>query len=89
MRLKISQDLNDSKVFSQTDIKWAYDQIKINPESKEITTFMTYKGLYRYKRLNFGVSCAPENYNKIIMQVLQGLERVNSIFDNIIIHGTT
>ena len=67
----------------------AYHQIELKPESREITTFMTHKGLYRYKRLNFGISCAPENYNKIIMLVLQGLEGVNSIFDDIVVHAAT
>ena len=50
---------------------------------------MTHKGLHRYKRLNFGISCAPENYNKIITQVFQGLEGVNNIFDDIVVHAAT
>lgn len=83
---EVLQDLNESKIFSRIDIKMAYHQIELKPESREITTFMTHKGLYRYKRLNLGISCAPENYNKIIMQVLQGL---NSIFDDIVVHAAT
>ena len=84
---EVLQDLNNSTVFSKLDIKMAYHQIELDQESREITTFMTHKGMYRYKRLMFGVSCAPEMYNKVIAQTLSGLEGVNSIFDDIIVHG--
>lgn len=86
---EILQDLNKSTVFSKLDIRMAYHQIELDDESREITTFMTHRGTYRYKRLLFGVSCAPEMYNKVIAQVLSDLEGVNSIFDDIICHGQT
>ena len=35
----------------------------------------------------FGISCAPEMYNKIIHQALGGLTGVSSIYDDIIVHG--
>ena len=54
--------MNQSKIFSKLDVKWAYHQIELDPESSDITTFATHKGLFRYKRLMFGVSCAPEVY---------------------------
>jgi hypothetical protein len=84
---EILQDLNQSKVYSKLDIKWAYHQLELLPESREIRTFMTHQGLYRYKRLIFGISCAPEMYNKIIHQALSGLTGVSSIYDDIIVHG--
>ena len=59
----ILTDLNQSQVFSKLDIKWAYHQIELDPSSREITTFQTHKGNFRYKRLMFGISCAPEMYN--------------------------
>ena len=48
---------------------------------------MTHQRLYRYKRLMFGIRCAPEMYNKIIHQALSGLTGVISIYDAIIVHG--
>ena len=50
---------------------------------------MTHQGLYRYKRLLFGVNCAPEMYNKIIHQVFGDLQGVNAIFDDVVVHGTS
>ena len=86
---EILQDLNGSKVFSKLDIKWAYHQIELAPESRGITAFITHKGVYQYKRLMFGVSCAPEIYNKIIMQLLDKCQGVHSIFDDIVVHGSS
>ena len=84
---EILQDLNKSTVFSKLDIKMAFHQIELDEASREITTFMTHRGMYRYKRLLFGVSCAPEMYNKVLSQVLGGLDGVCSIFDDIVVHG--
>ena len=81
------QDMNESTVFSKLDIKWAYHQIELRPESREITTFITHKGLYRYKRLNFGISCAVEMFQKVIQQVIQGCDGVQNILDDIIVHA--
>lgn len=53
---EVLQRLNDSKVFSKLDLKWGYHQIELEPGSRKITTFVTHKGLYQYKRLIFGIS---------------------------------
>ena len=46
---EVLQDLNQSKFFSKLDTNSAYHQIEMTPESRDITTFGTHKGLYRYK----------------------------------------
>ena len=60
---KLYQDMNESRVMRKIDIKWAHHQIELKPEAREITMFITHKGLYRYKRLNFGISCAAGMLN--------------------------
>ena len=35
----------------------------------------------------FGINCAPEMYQHVIQQALQGCEGVRNIFDDIIVHG--
>ena len=86
---EVLQDLNKSKYFSKLDLNSAYHQIELEQESRDITTFSTHRGLFRYKRLMFGVSCAPEMYQKILQQVLQECEGAHNILDDIIIHGET
>ncbi|XP_028414242.1 uncharacterized protein K02A2.6-like [Dendronephthya gigantea] len=78
------QDLNGAAVFSKLDLKWGYHQIELDEKSRELTTFTTHDGLYRYKRLLFGISAAPEIYQHAIQQVLHGLPGVKNISDDII-----
>ena len=37
----------------------------------------------------FGKSCAPEMYQKVILQVLQDCEGAHNILDDVIVHATT
>lgn len=72
-------------------IKWNYFiiQAELAPESREITTFIAKGGLYRYKRLMFGISCAPEIFQKIMEQILSVLEGCANFSDDIIVFGST
>jgi transposase InsO family protein len=80
-------DMSESRVFSKLDLKWGFHQLELSEESRDITTFVTHKGLYRYKRLMFGVNAAPEIYQHTIQQVLQSCEGAENMSDDIIIHG--
>lgn len=62
-------------------------QLILSPESREITTFITKSGLYRYTRLMFGISCAPEMFQKILEQILSGCSGCMNFIDDIIVHG--
>ena len=79
--------MNGSTIFSKLDIKWGYHQLELTPESREITTFAVHNGVYRYKRLLFGVSSASEQYQHEIANVLAGIEGVENISDDVIVHA--
>ncbi|KAI8506116.1 hypothetical protein Bbelb_164690 [Branchiostoma belcheri] len=83
----VLHDLNGSTVFSKLDLKWGFHQVPLKEESRHITTFVTHRGLYRYKRLMFGISSAPEKYQQLVKEVLRGCEGVANIADDVIIHG--
>ena len=56
------QEVSNAKVFSKLDLNMAFHQIELHPDSRDITTFAAPNGLYRYKRLLFGVNMAiPAN----------------------------
>lgn len=57
--------------------------------SRPITTFICHKGLYRYKRLMFGISCAPEMFQKTMEQILAGCDNVINYIDDIVVSGET
>ena len=54
-------ELNGATVFSKLDLLSGYHQLELEPESRNITTFSTHIGLWRYKRLMFGINAASEN----------------------------
>ncbi len=81
------QDMGQSKVFTKLDLNWNFHQLELHPDSRDITTFVTHCGLYRYKRLLFGVNAASEIYQNEIRKIVQGLPGVANIADDIIVHG--
>ena len=56
-------------------------------KNQGISQHSSHRGLYRYKKLLFGITSAPEKYQKIIKDVLQGCPGVANIADNLTIHG--
>ena len=84
---EVLEDMQEGSVFSKLDLKWGYHQIELSEESRGITTFVTHKGLFRYKRLMFGITSAPEKYQQVIQQVLQDCSGTANISDDIIIYG--
>ena len=52
-------DLNGSTVFTTLDLSSGY-QLELAEESQHITTFSTHLGLWRYKRISFGINAASE-----------------------------
>ena len=84
---EILYDLNGSTVFSKLDLKWGFHQVELEEESREITTFVTHRGLYRYKMPMFGISSPPEKNQKVISDVTRGCNGVANIADDLIVHG--
>ena len=80
-------DLNGSTVYSKLDIKEAFHQLKLDEPSREITTFICHRGLFRYTSLFYGVSSAPEKYQKVMSDILRGLNGVANICDDLVVHG--
>ena len=82
-------DLNGAKYFSKLDMNQGYHQLELAPESRYITTFSTHRGLFRYKRLNFGMNCAAEIFDDVIRQTVSGIPGVVNRSDDIFVTGKT
>ena len=67
---EILYDLDGTTVFSKLDLKcrWRFHQVQLEEKSRKMTTFVTNRGLYRYKRLIF----ESRRQQKIISDVIQG-----------------
>jgi hypothetical protein len=83
----ILSDLDGAMVFSALDLAHGYHQLELDEESRFITTFSTHVGLWRYKRLFFGVNSAAEVFQNAIRQTLAGLEGAINVSDDILVWG--
>ena len=81
--------LNQGFKFSKIDLADAYLQIELEDKSKELVVINTHQGLYRCKRLPFGLSCAPAVFQKIIEKVIQEIPGTVNYLDDIIVTGAT
>ncbi|XP_055916502.1 uncharacterized protein K02A2.6-like [Eupeodes corollae] len=86
---ELLNQLRNSKYFCRLDLYKAYLHVLVDEESKQVQTISTHRGTYRMNRLSFGIKTAPSEFNRILDQILQGLEGTLSYFDDIIIHGAT
>lgn len=80
--------LNGAKYISKFDLRSGYNQLYLEKASRFITAFCTHMGVFQYKRLNFGVNAASEIFQKVIEQVLSGLEGVANFSDDIIVFAS-
>ncbi|KAL0884211.1 hypothetical protein ABMA27_016213 [Loxostege sticticalis] len=58
-------------------------------KAEHITTFISSKGLYRFKRLMFGITSAPELFQKILEKMLLKCDGAINFIDDILIYGRT
>ena len=81
--------LNGGTKFTKLDLADAYLQIKLDDSSKQLVVLNTHQGLYRYKRMPFGLSCAPAIFQRIIEQTVGDIPGVACYLDDIIVTGKT
>jgi hypothetical protein len=79
--------VNGATVFSKLDIRKAFHQLELSEESRGHTTIVTHKGLYRYKRLHMGISCASEIFTETVRVILQNCSNQLNMTDDILVFG--
>ncbi|XP_053691045.1 uncharacterized protein K02A2.6-like [Sabethes cyaneus] len=81
--------LNGCRLFSKIDLNNAFHQLELHPDSRDITTFVTTKAYYRFKRLMFGMNCAAEIFQRELERILKNLDGVVNFIDDIVVFGRT
>ena len=81
--------LSGATVFSNLDANSGFWQIGLSPESATLTTFITPFGRFCFNRLPFGISSAPEHFQKRISQVLEETDGALCQMDDILVFGKT
>ena len=80
--------LPKARIFTLVDARDAFLQCKLDDESSRLTTFWTPWGRMRWLKLPFGVSVAPEIYQRKQHELLAGLAGIEPIADDILVVGS-
>lgn len=69
------------------DARNGFWHIKLDDTSSLLTTFNTPFGRYRWKRMPFGTSSAPEVFQRRMCEVVEGLKGVEVVTDDFVVVG--
>ena len=79
--------LAGTRIFSKLDANSGFWQIPLTPSCRHFTTFITPFGRYWFNKLPFGISSAPEVFQKQMSTILEGLPGVLCHLDDILVYG--
>lgn len=86
---EILDSLGRAKHFSVIDLFQGFHQIPLDPESRDITSFSTGTGSYRWKVLPFGLNVCPNSFTRMMTIAFSGIppDQAFLYIDDIIVIG--
>ncbi len=84
---ELTSHFHGSTVFSKMDLRNGYLQVPLAPASMDLTAFVTHVGVFRFKRMAFGLSSAPSCFQKIMSLILAGIQGVSIYLDDVVVHA--
>ncbi|KAG8180416.1 hypothetical protein JTE90_022765 [Oedothorax gibbosus] len=79
--------LSGGETFSKLDLQDAYCQFELDEESQDLVVINTHRGLFRYKRLPFGVASAPAICQREMEKMMQGQPGSSVYLDDLLVTG--
>ncbi|KAE8180495.1 hypothetical protein CF328_g9144, partial [Tilletia controversa] len=87
----IFDQLGQSKVFTVVDANKGYYQFLLSKDSRDLTGFITFRGLRRYRRMPFGLKQAPSWFQRAMDRIL-GAARWQfalAYLDDVVVYSNT
>lgn len=66
--------LHGAKFYSTLHLTAAYLQIRLHPDSKGLTTFITHFGTFRFVLMSFGLVSAAAEFKRVIYKLFGSME---------------
>ena len=83
----IAARLHNAKVFTLMDVRNGFWYVKLAEESAYLITFQTPFGRYRWRRMSFGISFAPEVFQRKMHEFAEGLPGIEVVADDFLAVG--
>ena len=83
----VLSQLSDAKVFLKLNANTGFYQIELTPELALLTTFTTPFARFCYNRLPFGITSAPEYFQKRKQSIPAGVEGTVNMIDDTLVYG--
>ncbi len=85
--VEIFEKLRGGERYTKLDLSQAYHQFVLDDESQLLTTWSTSKGLFKWKRLPFGVQPGSAECQRRMEDLIRGLDGVANFLDDIFVTG--
>ncbi|XP_064463889.1 uncharacterized protein K02A2.6-like [Ornithodoros turicata] len=85
---ELLNSLSGANYFAKLDLASAYYQVDLSQESRALTTFITHEGLFRFRRVCFGLASAPSVFQKLMLQLLRDCQGVVVYLDDVVVFGS-
>ena len=83
----VATRLHGAKVFTKLDVRSGFWHVMLDEKSSFLTTFQTPFGRFRWKRMPFGISSAPEVFQRRMHELIEGLQGVEVVADDFVVVG--
>ena len=79
--------VGNSKYVTKFDLLKGFWQVPLTDRAKEVSAFATPNGLYQYKVMPFGMKNSPATFQRLVNNVICGLDGCDAYIDDVIIYS--
>ena len=79
--------VGNSKFVTKFDLLKGFWQVPLTDRAKEVSAFASPNGLYQYKVMPFGMNNSPATFQRLVNNVICGLDGCDANIDDVIIYS--
>ena len=79
--------IGNAKFVSTFDMLKGYWQVPLTQRAREISVFVTPRGLYQYKVMPFGMKNAPATFQRMVNKLVRDIDRWEGYIDDVVIYS--